>query len=140
MNKDMHDDLKQLQGTWSVRTLELDGQQMPESALDDATIRVNGDRFATTGMGSTYKGKLSRDQIAGEAVPNLDDKNESEPVIKCWIRVDGKDIPEGDRLPRELYLADYEAEVKIHCGNRPMGYSLFHGIWEYFYEKVVFFF
>jgi hypothetical protein len=88
----------------------------------------------------TYKGKLSRDQIAGEAVPNLDDKNESEPVIKCWIRVDGKDIPESDRLPRELYLADYEAEVKINCGNRPMGYSLFHGIWEYFYEKVVFFF
>jgi hypothetical protein len=88
----------------------------------------------------TYKGKLSRDRIAGEAVPNLDDKNESEPVIKCWIRLDGKDIPESDRLPRELYLADWEAEVKIHCGNRPMGYSLFHGIWEYFYEKVVFFF
>jgi hypothetical protein len=88
----------------------------------------------------SFKGKLSRDRIAGEAVPNLDDKNESEPVVKCWIRVDGKDIPEADRLPRDLLLADIEVEVKIHCGNRPMGFSLFHGIWEYFYEKVVFFF
>lgn len=88
----------------------------------------------------TFKGKLSRDRIGGEAVPNLDDKNESEPVIKCWIRIDGKDIPESDRLPPDLLWADVEAEVKIHCGNRPMGYSLFHGIWEYFYEKVVFFF
>jgi hypothetical protein len=98
----------------------------------------------------TFKGKLSRNPratghavggIGGEAVPNLDDKNESEPVVKCWVRIDGKDIPESDRLPRDLLTAaDVEAEVKIHCGNRPMGYSLFHGIWEYFYEKVVFFF
>jgi hypothetical protein len=88
----------------------------------------------------TFKGKLSRDDIAGEAVPNLDDKNESEPVVKCWIRIDGKDIPEDVRFRRDLLLADTEVEVKINCGNRPMGYSLFHGIWEYFYEKVVFFF
>jgi hypothetical protein len=88
----------------------------------------------------TYKGRLSRDKIAGEAVPNLDDKNESEPVVKAWIRIEGDDIPEGDRVPPDLKLADTEAEVKINCGNRAMGYSLFHGIWEYFYEKVVFFF
>ena len=88
----------------------------------------------------SFLGKLSRDKIAGEAVPNLDDKNESEPVVKAWIRIDGDDIPESDRVPRDMLLTDTEAEVKINCGNRAMGYSLFHGIWEYFYEKVVFFF
>jgi hypothetical protein len=88
----------------------------------------------------TFLGKLRRDKIAGEAVPNLDDKNESEPVVKAWVRIDGDDIPKDDQVPRDLLLTDTEVEVKINCGNRAMGYSLFHGIWEYFYEKVVFFF
>ena len=66
--------------------------------------------------------------------------NESEPVVKAWIRIEGDDIPQADRVPRDLLLTDTEVEVKINCGNRAMGYSLFHGIWEYFYEKVVFFF
>ena len=30
--------------------------------------------------------------------------------------------------------------VKIRCGDHALGYSLFHGVWEWFYEKVVFFF
>src|SRR5206468_10172134 len=74
-----------------------------------------------------FLGKLSRDRIAGEAVPNLDDKNESEPVVKAWVRIEGDDIPESDRVPRDMLLTDTEAEVKINCGNRAMGYSLFHG-------------
>jgi hypothetical protein len=88
----------------------------------------------------SFLGKLSRIDIAGEAVPNLDDKNESEPVVKAWVRIEGDDIPESDRVPPDMLLTDTEVEVKINCGNRAMGYSLFHGIWEYFYEKVVFFF
>jgi hypothetical protein len=88
----------------------------------------------------SFLGKLRRIDIAGEAVPNLDDKNESEPVVKAWVRIEGDDIPEGDRVPPDMLLTDTEVEVKINCGNRAMGYSLFHGIWEYFYEKVVFFF
>jgi hypothetical protein len=88
----------------------------------------------------SFLGKLSQDRIAREAVPNLDDKNESEPVVKAWVRIEGDDIPESERVPGDMLLTDTEAEVKINCGNRAMGYSLFHGIWEYFYEKVVFFF
>jgi uncharacterized protein (TIGR03067 family) len=52
------DDLELLQGTWAVTGLEVDGQQMPESMLGDARIEVKGDRFTTTGMGSTYEGTL----------------------------------------------------------------------------------
>jgi hypothetical protein len=88
-----------------------------------------------------FQGKLHRDDVAGEAIPNPDDKTESEPVVRCKVRIEDKDIPESDRMPRDLlFAADAEAEVKIDCGNRPMGYSLFHGAWEWFYEKVVFFF
>ena len=33
-----------------------------------------------------------------------------------------------------------DGNTRVRCGNRAMGYSLFYGIWEFFYEKVVFFF
>ena len=35
-----------------------------------------------------FKGKLARDKIAGEAMPNRDDNNESEPVVlpRCGSR------------------------------------------------------
>jgi len=28
----------------------------------------------------------------------------------------------------------------VKCGDHALGYALFHGVWEWFYEKVVFFF
>jgi uncharacterized protein (TIGR03067 family) len=59
--KSAHNDLERLQGTWSVRTLELDGQQTPEAMLGDTRIEVKGDRFTTSGMGATYFGKLALD-------------------------------------------------------------------------------
>jgi uncharacterized protein (TIGR03067 family) len=59
--KSTRDDLEQLQGTWSVTNLEVDGQQTPEAMLDDARIDVKGDRFTTSGMGATYAGKLTLD-------------------------------------------------------------------------------
>ena len=36
--------------------------------------------------------------------------------------------------------AGAEVRVKIRCGDRALGYSLFHGVWEWFYEKVIFYF
>jgi hypothetical protein len=30
--------------------------------------------------------------------------------------------------------------AKVRCGDHAMGYSLFYGVWEFIYEKVVFFF
>jgi hypothetical protein len=61
-------------------------------------------------------------------------------VVLAWVRVDGKDIPETDRIPRKLLMTGTEVHSKIRCGSHRMGYSLFYGVWEFFYEKVVFYF
>lgn len=87
-----------------------------------------------------YRGKLSCDQIAGEATPDAEDRSETEPTVSVRVRIDGSDIPAGQRLPRHLLLTGSEVHAKVRCGDRAMGYSLFYGAWEFFFEKVVFFF
>jgi hypothetical protein len=87
-----------------------------------------------------FLGKLHRKDVGGQANPNKEEMNESEPVVRAWVRIEGDDIPEGKQLPRDFLLTDTQVDVKIACGKRAMGYSLFYGVWEYFYEKVVFFF
>jgi uncharacterized protein (TIGR03067 family) len=49
-------DLDNLQGTWTVATLEVDGQQM--AAPPGARIVIAGDRFQSLGMGSVYEGTV----------------------------------------------------------------------------------
>jgi hypothetical protein len=88
----------------------------------------------------TFTGKLARTNIGGEATPNRDDNNESEPVVYAWVRIHGDDIPADERLPLDLLVTGTEVRAKVRCGNHAMGYSLFYGVWEFFYEKVVFFF
>jgi hypothetical protein len=88
----------------------------------------------------TFKGKLYRDKIAAQADPNRDDKDEPEPVVLAYVSIDDADIPAGDRLPPEQNLSGAEVHAKVRCGNHRLGYSLFYGVWEFFYEKVVFFF
>jgi hypothetical protein len=87
-----------------------------------------------------WKGKLARSRIAGEATPNRDDKDEAEPVVLAFVRVDGPDIDPEYRVPPGLRLAGADTRVKIRCGSERMGYSLFYGVWEFLHEKVVFFF
>ena len=78
--------------------------------------------------------------IGGHANPQKDENTENEPVVSARVRIDGSDIPESDRIPRELLLNGTEVRAKIRCGNRKMGYSLFYGVWEFAYEKIGFFF
>ena len=52
----------------------------------------------------------------------------------------GDDIPEGYRLSPSDLVTGAEVHTRIRCGNHAMGYSLFYGLWEFLYEKVVFFF
>jgi hypothetical protein len=88
----------------------------------------------------TWRGKLDRDRIAGQTTPNKDDNNEPEPYVLAYVRIDGPDIDPAYQLPRESLVSDTDVHAKVRCGNHRLGYSLFYGVWEFLYEKVVFFF
>jgi hypothetical protein len=88
----------------------------------------------------TYRGKLYREKIASEAVPNRDEKDESEPEVIAFVSIDDESIDPGYRLSREALTSGTEVHAKVRCGKHRLGYSLFYGVWEFIYEKIVFFF
>ena len=59
----MPQDLELLQGVWSIRSLDTEGQSMPADMLTGARITVKGDRFTSTGMGAEYAGKIDLDPL-----------------------------------------------------------------------------
>jgi hypothetical protein len=104
------------------------------------TDHLDVDFLLRTDPTKTYRGILYRDRIAGEATPGHDDNNEPEPYVVAFVRVDDKDIPEDMRLPRGSLVSGTEIHAKVRCGKHKLGYALFYGVWEFLYEKVVFFF
>lgn len=128
-------------GAWEVE-LKIPQKHVGQvlAAFSDGAKELDVDLLLLSDPTHVYKGKLSRDKIAGEAAVRKDEGDENEPVVLALVRVDGKDIPEDDRLPRDRLLTGTEVHAKIRCGNHPVGYSLFYGAWEFFFEKVVFFF
>jgi hypothetical protein len=107
-------------------------------ANEDKDLDV--DLLLATRPTSVYRAKLSRAKVAPAATPDRNENNESEPVAMAWLRIHGDDIAEGDRLPLDLLVTGTQVHTRIRCGNRAMGYSLFYGVWEFIYEKIVFFF
>jgi hypothetical protein len=88
-----------------------------------------------------YKGKLEYGRIAGEATPDQEQQTgENEPTVLAYVRIEGKDIPAGYEIPRVRLLTSSGVRAKINCGDYRAGYSLFYGVWEFLYEKVVFWF
>ena len=88
----------------------------------------------------TYRGKLKRERIASEAIPNRDEKDESEPEVIAFVSIDDENIDPDYRLSREALTSGTEVHAKIRCGKHRLGYALFYGVWEFLYEKGVFFF
>jgi hypothetical protein len=88
----------------------------------------------------TYRGKLYKERISSEAIPNRDEKDESEPEIIAYVSIDDAGIDLNYRLSREALTSGTEVRAKVRCGKHALGYSLFYGVWEFLYEKVVFFF
>jgi len=86
------------------------------------------------------RGKLYLKNVTAQAEPNRDDQNESEPVVIAYVRVNTDDIPKNYHLVPELLTTDVEVRTHIRGGDHSMGYSLFYGVWEFLYEKVIFFF
>ncbi len=85
----------------------------------------------------SFRAKLKKSAIAQQAEPQKDDNNEAEPMVIAWARIAGDDIPANLQIPPSL-LAGTEVHTRIRCGNHAMGYSLFYGVWEFIYEKVIF--
>jgi hypothetical protein len=114
--------------------------QVLEAFKREGTDTLEVDFLLRTDPTRKFKGILERDKIAGQANPSQDDTGEAEPVVLAKVRIDGPGISEDERVPRELLLSGTEVHAKIRCGKRAMGYALFYGVWEFFYDKVVFFF
>jgi hypothetical protein len=114
------------------------GQVRQAFKTDDPEEELDVDLILRSAPTKTYKAKLRQGSIGGEATPNKDENNESEPVVLAYVRIDGPGI--NPAIPRDYLLTGTEIVAKIRCGNHALGYSLFYGVWEFFYEKVVFFF
>ncbi len=48
------------------------------------------------------------------------------------------DIPLDRQIPPVLLLSGSEVHTRIRCGDAPVGYALFYGVYEFAYEKVIF--
>lgn len=116
------------------------GQVLMAFPADDPDAELDVDILLLSAPTRTFKGKLSRKQVGGEATPNKDDPADAEPVLLASVRLDGPDIDEEYQVPPELLVPGTEVHAKVRCGKRRLGYSLFYGVWEFFFEKVVFFF
>ena len=92
---------------------------------------------------TSYLGRLYEEGLSAQAVPNKNEHDENEPVVTAYVKLnlEGEDgIPPDRWVPSGQFVTGLEVRTRIRCGNHALGYSLFHGVWEWFYEKVVFFF
>ncbi len=89
---------------------------------------------------TSYLGRLYEDGVTAQAMPNKNEHDENEPVVTAYVKLNVEGIPRDKWVPTEQFVTGLEIRTRIRCGDHALGYSLFHGVWEWFYEKVVFFF
>jgi hypothetical protein len=143
-----------LDGPWQIK-LDIPqrnvGQILKAFADPDAHLiekdPVKGDRqylvvdvLLASQPDTSYEGRLYRDEMGAEAVPNKNEHDENEPVVPAYVKLNVDGIPKENWIPRNHLVTGLEVRTKVRCGKHPLGYTLFHGVWEWFYEKVVFFF
>jgi hypothetical protein len=87
-----------------------------------------------------YLGRLYEDGLTAQAVPNQHEISDNEPVVTAYVKLHAPDIPPQLQAPRNQFVTGLEVRTRIRCGPHPLGYCLFHGVWEWFYEKIIFFF
>jgi uncharacterized protein (TIGR03067 family) len=56
------DGLKKLQGEWLITSLQMDGNELPESVFSGGKIIVKKSVFTSIAMGSTYEGSVALDE------------------------------------------------------------------------------
>lgn len=87
-----------------------------------------------------FRGKLARNRLAAQAGVSHDDPANPGSVLVGSVRLDGPGIASEEQIPRDLLLSGTEIRARIRCGDRPLGYCLFYGLWEFVDEKVLFWF
>ena len=86
-----------------------------------------------------FRGKLSKDKIAGEATTNPQETGtDAEPYFLAFVRLDPNS--KDRRVPTQLLAGGAEARAKVRCGNHQLGLPMFYGVWEFICEKILFFF
>jgi hypothetical protein len=101
---------------------------------------LNVDVLLSSQAETSYGGRLYRDDIAAQAVPNKNEHDENEPVVTAYVKLNLDSFKPEEMIPVEQFVTGLEVRARIRCGKHALGYSMFHGVWEWFYEKVVFFF
>lgn len=120
-----------------ARALNTEGKHKVDKA---GKKYLDVDVLLTSSPDESFPGRLYDEDMAREAIPNTDDRSESAPIVLAYVRVNLEEFGPAGQIPEHLKVAGQEVHTKIHCGKEAMGYSLFHGVWEWFYENVVFFF
>jgi uncharacterized protein (TIGR03067 family) len=67
----MPQDIDLLQGSWSITSLSMDGQELPAAMFAKASIVVKGNRFTSLGMGTQYEGTLELDSSTNPRQLNM---------------------------------------------------------------------
>ncbi len=52
----MLQDIDLLQGSWSIKSLTMEGQDLPATMFANASIGIQANRFISLGMGTPYEG------------------------------------------------------------------------------------
>jgi multidrug efflux pump subunit AcrA (membrane-fusion protein) len=77
----------------------------------------------------TYRGRLTRDGLGGETTVR-----NNRVVLPARVQITDRDLlTQLDGMP-----VGVEVRAKVDCGRRPIGYVWFGGLWDYFYEHVLF--
>jgi len=127
-------------GPWEIE-LRIPQQhlgQILQAYQDQGVEELDVDFILRSNASRKWTGKLARSRIGGEASPDKSNTDDPSPVVTAFVRIDDEELRERLRDFRER--AGTEVHAKVRCGNRRMGYALFYGVWEFIYEKVVFFF
>ena len=134
-------------GPWEIE------MKIPQKHIGQVLQSFHGDH--NEGAGRRFPAaqrpdaQVQRQAAAGQdrrrSPVNKEDKDEAEPVVLAYVRIDNDDpdlpkIDDGSLLPPEMLLPRHRSPRQDLLRHHPMGYSLFYGVFEFLYEKVVFFF
>ncbi len=115
----------------------LRGFERKKGDPDDDILMVE---FILLGSSTTkYMAVLRKDRIAGEATPNMEDSADPEPFVLAYVDIEDGRIPEDYRVSRDVLVSGTEVRGKVLCGKDRAGYALFYGVYEFIYEKVIFY-